>query len=133
MTDRSNTSQTAPRERERPFGADGPGLERRVRDPAWLARAASVGLCLASLGFVALVVAGFAIDGQLAIVTRPLPLRVATALPPLIAALALGTGTGTVAAWREGYWTRAARIHQTILAVFGLLFVWQLFVLGFLP
>lgn len=106
---------------------------RTASHPPWLARAAAVSLCLVSLAFVGLVAAGFAVDGQLAVVTEPAPLRVALVLPPLVAAFAAATVVSAAVAWREGYWSRAARVHQTLLAVLGTLFVWQLAVLGFIP
>ena len=110
------------------------GVGRRLAAPAWLFRAAAVALCVSSLAFVALLVGGFAIGGeQLAIVTEPLPLRLALWLPPFIAAFAAATVAGAVVAWYNGYWSLAGRIHQTILAVLGVLFAWQLSALGFLP
>lgn len=109
-------------------------VDRRITSPAWLARASAIGLCVSSLAFVVLFIAGFAIGGgQLAIVTEPLPLRLALWVPPLIAAFAVATIAGTVVAWYNGYWSRAGRIHQTIVAVLGVLFVWQLSAFGFLP
>jgi len=114
-------------------GTLAPALRRRLGRPAWLARAAAVALCLVSLASVALIAVGFATGGQLAVITQPLPLRVGLAVVPVVAALAAGTAVGTLLAWYEGYWSRAARVHQTVLAVLGLVFVWQLFALGFLP
>lgn len=108
-------------------------LRRRLGRPAWLARAVAVCLCLVSLAFVALVAAGFVVAGQLAVITRPLPLRVGLVLAPVVAVLAVGTVGGTLLAWYNGYWSRAARIHQTVLATLALVFVWQLVSLGFLP
>lgn len=108
-------------------------ISSRLRSPPWLARASAVGLCVVSLAFVALLVGSFVISGMLAIVTEPLPLRLAPLLTPVIAVFALGTLVGAVIAWREGYWSLAARIHQTILAILGVLFVWQLAAFGFLP
>lgn len=107
-------------------------LDRRLTTPAWLARVSALGLCVSSLGFVALVVAGFAIEGELAIVTTPLPLRLALWLPPFVAAFAAGTLAGAVVGWYDRYWSFPVRIHQTILAALGVLFVWQLFAHGFL-
>lgn len=114
-------------------GSLAPALRRRLGRPAWLARAAAVALCLVSLACVGLIVGGFATAGQLAVVTQPLPLRVGLALVPVVVVLAAGTVAGTLLAWYNGYWSRAARVHQTLLAVLGLVFVWQLFALGFLP
>lgn len=89
-------------------------------------------LAASSLAFVGLVVASFGLEGELAVVTKPLPLRAALALPPVIGALAAVTAGGTILAWHRGYWSRAARLHYTVVAVLGLLFTWQLRALGFL-
>ena len=107
------------------------GIKDRVRRPAWLGRAASVGLCLSVLGFVGLVGVSFAMGGQLMLVTEPLSLRLALVFPPLIALFTGGTLVGAIVGWWNGYWSRAVRIHQTVLGLLGLLFVWQLLVLGF--
>lgn len=108
------------------------GVGRRVRSPAWLARAASVGLCIVSVGFVAAFVSVLGSSGRLALVTRPLPMELVLALPYLVVLFAVGTVVGSGLAWRNRYWSLAARVHQTILALLGIGFVWQLFALGFL-
>jgi hypothetical protein len=59
-------------------------------------------------------------------------MRVALALPPIVAVLALATAAGAVLAWRHRYWSLAARVHQTVLAALGLGFVWGLAALGLL-
>jgi hypothetical protein len=96
-------------------------------------RASAVGLCLSSIVFVA----GFALvlssGGNLALATVPLSFQVVLALPYLVALFAFGTVAGAVSGWRRGHWSFAGRLHQTILAVIAVLFVWQLLVLGFLP
>ncbi|MEY7850414.1 serine hydrolase domain-containing protein [Natrarchaeobius sp. A-rgal3] len=107
-------------------------LESRFRSRSWLARAAGVALCVVSLAFVGLFLAAFGTAGELAFVTMPLALRVALALPPFVAALAVATAVGTALAWYDGYWSRRGRIHQTALAVLGVAFTWQLFQLGLL-
>jgi len=108
-------------------------IKRRVTEPAWLGRAAAVGLCVVSLVFVGGFLAVLGTGGQLALVRKPLPLRVVLVLPYLVAVLAAGTVVGAGLAWRRGYWSTVARVHQTVLAVLALGFVWQLIVLGFLP
>jgi len=40
---------------------------------------------------------------------------------------------GAVAGWWCGYWSLAGRVHQTVLALLAVGFVWQLSALGFLP
>jgi hypothetical protein len=107
-------------------------LKRRLTSPPWLARAAGVGLSGVSLGFVVLFAFVLGSGGELTLITRPLPMQVALALPSLVAAFTLGTTVGTLLAWRYRYWSLAARIHQTILALLGLAFTWQLWTLGFL-
>jgi hypothetical protein len=108
-------------------------LGRWVGNPALVGRASAVGLCLSSIVFVA----GFALvlssGGNLALATVPLSFQVVLALPYLVALFAFGTVAGAVSGWRRGYWSLAGRLHQTILAVIAVLFVWQLLVLGFLP
>lgn len=99
-----------------------------------LARAAAVGLSVVGLGFAGALVAGIVFGGgQLAFVTMPLALGVAYRLPWAAVVFAAGTVAGAVLAWRHAYWSRWGRIHQTALALLGVLFVWQLTVLGFLP
>lgn len=70
--------------------------------------------------------------GELALITRPLPVRIILLLPYLLALFALGTAVSIPIAWRRSYWSRGVRIHQTLLAILGLGFTWQLFELGFL-
>ena len=71
--------------------------------------------------------------GPLTLVTRPLSKRIVLALPSLIVVFTLGTTVGAVLAWRNRYWSRVVRIHQTLLALFGIGLSWQLAVLGFFP
>lgn len=105
-----------------------------IKSPQWLARASAVGLCVSSLGFVVLFISGLAAEPteELAFVVEPLPLRLALWLPPIIALFTVGTVLGAVGAWYNTYWSVRGRLHQTILAVLGVLFVWQLSVTGFL-
>ena len=115
------------------IGALRRALGRRVGNLAWVGRASAVGLCLSSIAFVAGFVFVLSSGGNLALATVPLLLRVVFALPYLVALFAFGTVAGAVSGWRQGYWLLAGRLHQTILAVIAVLFVWQLLVLGFLP
>jgi hypothetical protein len=108
-------------------------LGRRVGNFAWVGRASAVGLCLSSIAFVAGFVFVLSSGGNLALATVPLLLRVVFALPYLVALFAFGTVAGAVSGWRQGYWSLAGRVHQTILAVIAVVFAWQLLVLGFLP
>lgn len=127
-------SQSVPEpDRSRPSESLGRTLRGRVGDPAWLGRASAVALCLSSLGFVAGFLFVVSTGGQLALITMPLSLQVVFALPYLIALSAVGTVAGAVSGWRQGRWSLATRVHQTVLAVLAVLFVWQLFALGFLP
>lgn len=71
--------------------------------------------------------------GDLTLFTRPLPIQVALTLPYLIGILTLGTTVGTLMAWRYRFWSVTTRIHQTVLALLGLVFSWQLSTLGLLP
>lgn len=109
------------------------GACRRARRPSWLARAAGAGLCVASVGFVVAFALVLGTGGFAALVTTPRSMQVALALPYLVAALTAGTVVGAALAWREGYWSLAARVHQTLLALLGVGFVWKLVALGFLP
>ena len=108
------------------------GVGRRLGSPAWLSRAAAVGLCGTAIGLVGTLAVAIASHGRIALVTRPSPMRVALLLPYLVSVFAGGTLVGAMLAWWNRYWSLAARIHQTILALLGLGFVWQLAVLGFL-
>lgn len=101
-------------------------------DPAWLVRLASVGLCVVSIGFVSLFLFVLETGGELTLFTRTPPMRVALALPYLVALLTAGTAVGAVMAWHARYWSLKTRIHQTLLAILGLAFCWQLWELGFL-
>lgn len=133
MTDSSTAPERESSPGKLPAAAIGRGVRRRVASPQWLARAAGVGLSVASIGFVAGFVVVFAEHGLAVFVSNPPSMRVVLALPYLIGVLAAGTAIGAVSAWRNRYWSRTARVHQTVLAVLGLAFVWQLVVLGFLP
>lgn len=108
------------------------GIRNRVRRPDWFGRASGVGLSLSVLMFVSLIGVSFAMSGQLMLVTEPLSLRIAFVFPPLIAVLTLGTLVGAIMGWWKGYWSRTVRIHQTLLAFLGLLFLWQLITFGFM-
>lgn len=111
----------------------GRAVRRRAANPAWLARSAGVGLAVVSLAFVAGFLAGLGTHGLTLFVTNPPTIRVVLALPYVIVVLATGTVVGAALSWRHGYWSRAARVHQTVLAVLGVALVWQLFALGVLP
>ena len=108
------------------------GVKRRVTSPSWLARAAGVALSSVSIGFVVLFLFVLETSGELALITRPFPMQIALALPVVIAALTIVTTVGSGLAWWNKYWSLRARIHQTVLAVLGLGFCWQLVTLGFL-
>ncbi|SFS65810.1 hypothetical protein [Halostagnicola kamekurae] len=108
------------------------GVKRRLTSASWLARAASVGLSSVSIGFVMLFMFVLETGGDLTLFTRPLPMQIALTLPYLIGALTLGTTVGAMLAWRYRYWSLTTRIHQTVLALLGLAFSWQLSTLGFL-
>lgn len=108
------------------------GVTRRLTSPSWLARAAGVGLSSVSIGFVVLFTFVLETSGELTLFTQPLPMQIALTLPYLVGALTLGTTAGALLAWRYRYWSLTTRIHQTILALLGLAFSWQLSTLGFL-
>ncbi|MDS0477195.1 hypothetical protein [Natrinema sp. 1APR25-10V2] len=108
------------------------GLQHRNTSPAWLARAAGIGLSVVSVGFVLLLPFVIGRYGELSLITRPLPVQITFVLPYVIAALTVATTIGTVLAWWNQYWSLRARLHQTILALLGLGFSWQLATLGFL-
>jgi len=109
------------------------GIRRRATSLPWLARAAAVGLCVGSLGLVGSFVLALGQHGLTLFVTNPPTIQIVLVLSYMVALFAAGTAIGAVLAWRHRYWSRIARIHQTVLAVLGIAFVWQLFVLGFLP
>ncbi len=104
----------------------------RYTDPRWLFRAVSASLCIVSIAFVGLLTLGLALGGNRAVITQPPSLQIAQLLPPVIVLLTLLTGLSLPVAWVRGYWSAIARVHQTIMAVLGLVFVWQLRVLGFI-
>lgn len=133
MTTSESVSDPVGTDEESRIGALGRALSRRVRNPAWVGRASAVGLCLSSIAFVAGFVFVLSSAGQLALITVPPLLQVVFALPYLVALFAFGTVAGAVSGWWRGHWSLAGRIHQTILAVLSVLFVWQLLALGFLP
>lgn len=108
-------------------------LVDRAPSPASLARATGVALSVVSVGFPALLLFTLASHGQLSLFTRPLSMRIALALPFVVAALAACTSASVVLAWWRGYWSVRARVHQTLLAVLGLVYTVQLASLGFLP
>lgn len=106
--------------------------ERRVQDLSWLSRIVGVGLCVAALGFVMAFGAVLASEGQIGLITKPLPVRAVLVLPYSILVLAAGTVVGSVLSWWKEYWSLAARLHQTLLALLGILLTWQLIRLGLL-
>lgn len=107
-------------------------VKRRVANPPWLARTAGVGLSSVSIGFVVLFLLVLESGGEVTLFTRPLAMQVALLLPYFIGILTLGTTVGAVLAWWYQYWSLPVRIHQTVLALLGITFCWQLAVLGFL-
>ena len=108
------------------------GSKERARSPEYLSRAAGAGLCAASLAFVGLLVAAFAAYEDLVFALDPLSLQMAFTSAYLVALFAIGTVVGTVLAWKNGYWSLGARLHQTLLAVAGVVFVALLGSLGLL-
>lgn len=133
MSDRACDSEREPSHRNpgragvivRAFG-------RRLGSPVWLSRAAAVGLCGTAIGFIGVLAVALASHGRIALLTRPSPMGVALLLPYLVSVFAGGTVVGALLAWWNRYWSLAARIHQTVLALLGLAFVWQLVALGVL-
>ncbi len=109
------------------------GVKRRLTSPSWLARAASVGLCSISIGFLILFVFVVETGGNVTLFTRPLLMQIAVSLPAVIMVLTAATTIGAGIAWWNRYWSIRARIHQSVLALLGLGFSWQLTKLGFLP
>lgn len=133
MSDSSHTSEPEQVQRESYLPtAIANGVTRRLSTPAWVARATGVGLCLVSLGSVVAFAVAYGSGGELALITKPLPMRIALVFPYLILVFTLGTGVGAMLAWWNRYWSLSARIHQTLLALLGLGFSWQLATLGFL-
>lgn len=106
------------------------GVKLRLTSPQWLARAAAVALCSSSVGFVVLFISILETGGELTLFTRPPLMQIALTLPYLIGIFTLGTTVGALLAWRHRYWSQPVRIHQTILALLGLAFSWQLAILG---
>lgn len=132
MTDRTVSQSPASQPHEHDYRtAITRGLKRRVTSPPWLARAAGAGLSSVSVGFVLLFLFILERGGELTLITQPLPMRIALILPNLIVILTLGTTVGVILAWWNCYWSLPARIHQTILAILGIGFAWQLSTLGF--
>jgi len=109
------------------------GVKRRLTSASWLARSAGVGLSSVSIGFVILFMFVLKTGGDLTLFTQPLPMQIALTLPYLIGALTFGTTVGALLAWRYRYWSLTTRIHQSVLALLGLVFSWQLSTQGFLP
>jgi hypothetical protein len=107
-------------------------MSERLGTPSWLARAAAVGLCFLSLGFVVLLAVPIVRGGQVALITKPLLMQVALSLPYLILTFTLGTVVGAGLGWWNRYWSLWGRIHQTLLGLLGVGFVWQLAEVGFL-
>jgi hypothetical protein len=108
-------------------------LRNRFLSPRWLARSSAVALSVTSIAFALGFVLIFGDHGLTLFVSNPPTTRAVLVLPSLVAVFAFGTTVGAVLAWRDGDWSRLGRLHQTLLAVLGLAFVWQLAALGFLP
>lgn len=107
-------------------------VKRRVTSPPWLARTAGAGLSSVSIGFIVLFLFVLESGGEVTLFTRPLAMQVALLLPYFIGILTVGTTVGALLAWWCQYWSLPVRIHQTVLALLGIAFCWQLVVLGFL-
>jgi hypothetical protein len=45
----------------------------------------------------------------------------------------IGAVVATGFAWRDGYWTRSARLYYSVVTLLALLFAWQLYLLRVLP
>lgn len=134
MSDRLRSERSSSQSRvARRFDGVSHSLCRRLTSPSWLSRVAGVGLSAASIGFVLLFAVTLDSGGELTLITQPLPMRIALALPSLVAIFTMGTTVGAILAWLYRYWSLFTRIHQTVLAVLGIGFTWQLAVLGFLP
>lgn len=133
MTDQPSTQQGT-RQDHQPAERNGHThrIKRRLTSISWLARAAAVGLSSLSIVFVVLFMFVLETGGDLTLMTRPLPMRIALVVPSLIGITTLATTVGAVLAWRYRYWSLVARIHQTILSLLGIAFTWQLSRLGFL-
>lgn len=133
MTDQHTSQQRAGQEQEHIDRRYIHGVKRRLTSLSWLARAAGVGLSSVSIGFVVLFMFVLETGGDLTLITQPLPMQIALALPTVIAVLTAATTVGTVLAWWNSYWSLRMRLHQTVLTLLGLGFSWQLATLGFLP
>lgn len=134
MTDQPVSQKQPSQPNEHDYGtAITRGFKRRMTSPSSLARTAAAGLSIVSVGFVLLFLFIIETSGELTLITRPLSMQITLALPALIVILTLGTTVGAILAWRNRYWSLFARIHQTILALLGIGFSWQLATLGFLP
>lgn len=131
MTDTTDSPNHASSPRDHGFRTSVTrGFKRRSTDPAWIARAAGSALSIVSLGFVLLFLLAIGQYGELSLFTRPLPLRLALVLPNLIVVLTAMTAIGVVFAWWNRYWSLRRRLHQTVLALLGFGFSWQLTSLG---
>jgi hypothetical protein len=95
-----------------------------------MARASGVGLSLAAVGWVAML--GWAFTYGNAVAMEPFPVLMVYALPYVIAVSALATVWGAVVLWRRRLGTRGRRVHQSVLAVAGVLLLWPLLVVGLL-
>jgi CubicO group peptidase (beta-lactamase class C family) len=100
------------------------------RDRGSMARASGVGLSLAAVGWVAML--GWAFTYGNAVAMEPFPVLMVYALPYVIAVSALATVWGAVVLWRRRLGTRGRRVHQSVLAVAGVLLLWPLLVVGLL-
>lgn len=133
MSDSIATPKTDPEGHQAIVRTIGRSVQRRVTSLPWLSRAAAVGLCVLSLALIASFVTALGQHGLTLFVSNPPLVQVVLVLSYLVALFAAGTAIGAVLAWRHRYWSRTARIHQTVLAILGIAFVWQLSALGFLP
>lgn len=133
MTDSlNNLDEGSPSERSQRLRTTVQAVHRRTPRAAWLARTARIGLCLTSLLFAICFAVALGSGGLPALLTPTPLMRLALTLPYAVALLALATALSTVIAWRRSFWSLWGRLHQTVVAVLGLAFVWQLFTLGFL-
>lgn len=102
-------------------GRQSPGLE-----PATAFRARLLAGLLAGLNLLFLVGVGWVViqAQRLGVTTIPGYLNALLVIPLLTAILAFVLLAQAVQAWRRRWWSLAARLHYSLLAAAGLLFVW---------
>jgi hypothetical protein len=88
---------------------------------------------IVSFLFLSIIAIGIVKDGLLSLILLTPAIEAALLLSYVVLVLCGLTVVGTVVGWKNQYWSRRTRIHQTIMTAFAVAFTWGIYQIGFLP